>query len=278
MPELSTFYFGRLNLIATYSDKREFLIRSLRSNTSVEQRRIIWDFFDIQEISSETGTYLYGYLAKYRPVTDEEIANPTDQTIVETAIRNLIVAKSRFFLHIEDGLVIFHPQSGQIEIGQFCNMFATLIERANNDFFVNAEVQIVQDQYKLLEMLPQFSKLTRLTISLHPSNPNLSPTWDTIDRDLKDKGADKLTETYESGKRFESLNVANDSEIKAKIVMAEDGYGEAAITGIVNGEVKTITTKDNPVSAQAPNDDVPAPDVLSMLTGKIKQIFSRFNK
>jgi hypothetical protein len=78
-------------------------------------------------------------------------------------------------------------------------------------------------------------------------------------------GTSKYNEFYETGGKYSTLTVIDDQEIHSKIAMAEDGYGEACVKGTLNGEAKTITTKDNPVSAIAPDGDEQATIVLDSL-------------
>lgn len=278
MPEQATYYFGRLNLIAPYEDKRKLLLSGLRSDKIIERRKMMWDFLDVGELGSENGAFLHGYLVKYRPLTEEEVARPDLGTIGDTTISNLVVAKSRFFLHIESGLIAFHPASGQIEIPQFCKMFPELFTNAFDNFFINAEIQIVQEQYKIFEVLPRFSEITRVYIALHPSNPNLADMWKEVDEDLKRIGADKYTETWEAGGKSATLKVVDDKPIRSKIAMAEDGYGEAELTGKLDGEQKKVSTRDNPVQAPAPSDDERPDVILDGLSAAFKKIFGRFEK
>jgi hypothetical protein len=66
MAEQSVYYFGRLNIIAEYDNKRVFLLRGLRSKEALEKRNLAWDFLDIGETTNEDfGPFIYGFLVNW---------------------------------------------------------------------------------------------------------------------------------------------------------------------------------------------------------------------
>jgi len=70
------YYFGRFNLMAQYERKEIFVAEGLRTPTVVRKRGQNWQFLKVESAVSELGEFLTGYLAKYRPVTEEEVAVP----------------------------------------------------------------------------------------------------------------------------------------------------------------------------------------------------------
>ncbi len=142
--------------------------------------------------------------------------------------------------------------------------------------FVNAEIQSIEEEYKIFEAIRAFQKIQRLHIYLHPSNPSNRDVWRRTDDRLKNVGASNYYEHYDADPLLGNLNIIDDEDINSKITMADDGYGKADITGIIDGEIKTISTKDNPISTQAPGDDNPPITVLNRLLEKIQTIFRRF--
>src|SRR5215213_3899323 len=99
------FFFGRLNLNAMYSDKKAYLLEGLQAGRSLVSRGSAWGFFEIAEISVEDQAYIYGFLGKYKPLDEEEIAVPETSQIEDQSISNRIAAKSRFLLHVSSGLI-----------------------------------------------------------------------------------------------------------------------------------------------------------------------------
>jgi hypothetical protein len=60
--------------------------------------------------------------------------------------------------------------------------------------------------------------------------------------------------------------------------MTEDGYGETQVRGYLDGELKTISSKENPITCDAPNDEFESKTVFNILKHKFTDIMSRFKK
>jgi hypothetical protein len=265
-----------LNLIATYSNKEKFLFDGLNSSKYQEYWGSNWGFFDIASISSEFGPLIHGYLVKFKPETDEEVAIPETHKLSDEAIQNRVTAKSRFFLHIDSGLISYHPIQNKIENRTFCDRFAKLFELAYENFFVSVEIQAIVDNYKIFEELKKFKSIARVSIYLHPSNPSNREIWARTDERLKKLGATNYLEKYKANPENGGLNILDDDEVKSKISMADDGYGRADVTGEMDGVRKRISTKDNPITAPAPTDENPPELIVANLSATLKNIFSRF--
>lgn len=270
------YYFGRLNLIAVFDDKREFLFKALKTNRVQQYRGYNWGFFDIVELESELGNFFHGYLVKYKPEFSEEVANPDTHSLEDQEIDNFVMAKSRFFLHIKSGIITYHPVGNIISRQTFVERFCKLFEYSLDNMFVNAEIQSIEEDYTIFEVIRSFKKIKRVHIYLHPSNPSNRDRWKRTDERLKNLGASSYYERYEVDEEIGSLNVIEDEEINSKIAMADDGYGKVDITGEIDGELQTVSTSDNPIATQAPNDEVEARNVLERLFIKLKDIFDRF--
>jgi len=270
------YYFGRLNLIAVFDDKREFLFKALKTNRVLQYRGYNWGFFDIVELESELGNLFHGFLVKYKPEFSEEVANPNTHSLEDQEIDNFVVAKARFFLHIKSGIITYHPVGNIISRQTFVERFCKLFEFSLDNMFVNAEIQSIEEDYKIFEVIRSFKKIKRVHIYLHPSNPSNRDRWKRTDERLKNLGASSYYENYEADEEIGSLNVVEDEEINSKISMADDGYGKADVTGEVDGELTTVSTSDNPITTQAPNDEFEARNVLDKLVIKLKDIFDRF--
>jgi len=128
------YYFGRFNLMAQYERKEIFVAEGLRTPTVVRKRGQNWQFLKVESAVSELGELLTGYLAKYRPVTEEEVAVPAAQDLGDQVIENLVIAKARFFLHLESGLIAYHPVGSHITRDQFRRNFAEIFEASKADF------------------------------------------------------------------------------------------------------------------------------------------------
>jgi hypothetical protein len=107
------FYFGRLNVISARNEKTKLINEGLTANSVLEKRGQRWGFFKVREVETDDTTFIHGYLIKYRPRT-EEVAVPETRELNGEMIENLVVAKSRFFLHPRSLVIAYHPSGGQI--------------------------------------------------------------------------------------------------------------------------------------------------------------------
>jgi hypothetical protein len=190
------YYFGRLNLIAQYQNKRDFLLSGLRTRKTIEAYRHAWGFFDISEIGSGQNQFITGLLVKLRPESEEEIADLETHELTSAELQNQAVAKARFFLHVRTGLIAYHPVSGYISAGQFVEHFVRLFKEGHDNFFVDAEIQAVEERYRLLDELARFEAVFEVIVSLHPTNPNFDPIYERTDRRLRALEATSYTEIY----------------------------------------------------------------------------------
>jgi hypothetical protein len=271
------YYFGRLTITASYEDKRTYILQGLRPNTTRAARGHIWQFVQIEELSNEVGQWVHGFLAKYKPESEATVVVPEAGAFMETEIANLVVARSRFFLHIESGLIAYHPQGSDIRPEQFRERFVELFKDNHSRWFVEAEIQSIDEPYKLREELSRMVAITKVSVSLHPANPNINPNWRRIHERLVRLGVKTYTERYDTkSAQTEGSTIVQDEELLAKLLMAEDGYGTAKVTGRIEGKVKVVSTHDNPITQLAPVDDIPASGVLESLMITIRSIFKRF--
>jgi len=272
------YYFGRFNLIAQYIETKEkFLYNGLIKGNEINIGNYKWGFYNIEEINFESDKYICGYLVKYNPKKEEEVVDQSSHKLTLEEISDSVKAKSRFFLHIHSGLISFHPISNQISVDQFINNFSKIFMQAHDNFFVNAEIQIISNRFKILKMLDEFSKIQKIYIVLHPSNPSNSEVWKNVDKKMKDLELAKYQEQYDIKHDKSGEEIRKDENIRAKLTMAEDGYGKGEVTGEINNEIKTISTEDNPVTDTAPGDNINVIFVLKSLYNTIQNIFERFD-
>ena len=271
------YFFGRLNVVMPSDQKKALLKKGFEAKQTLSKYGCDWGFFDIQEIETEEGVFFAGYLAKFKSEGEAEVAMPEKHQLVEESIKNKVIAKSRFFLHVKSGLMAYHPVGADIDRETFSERFVALFQ-LGQDFFFDADVQAIEEQYKILETMKKFEKITKVRISLHPSNPSNTDLWKGIDDRLKKIGVSNYIEEFETKNPENGLEIVDDLEVKGKVAMADDGYGRADVTGIIEGEHKTISTKDNPISVAVTSAPEEAEKTLDSLMTTIRKIFSRFNK
>jgi hypothetical protein len=272
------YYFGRFNLITPGRDKLEVLRNALASDAVLEVRGQSWGFYEFSELRSSHLSLLTGFLVKYKPRVEEEIVVPERHALEEKAIENRVTAKSRFFLHANSGLIVYHPAGSQIPRQLFASRFVEVFQHALQNFFVNADIQSIEEQFKFIEELKSFTTVHQVSIYLHPSNPGSRDVWRDVDQRIKTINATSYKEKYESDRRKGTLRVIEDTEISQKIAMAEDGYGKVEVTGEKGGKIRKISTSDNPLSVLAPPDDERPEQVLPALRDTITSFLERFRQ
>jgi len=98
-PKQVRYYFGRLNLIVAGREKIQVLKTALASNVALRVRGQSWGFYEFRELIERTELFQTGFLVKYKPEAEEEIAVPERRALEDKSIENKVTAKSRFFLH-----------------------------------------------------------------------------------------------------------------------------------------------------------------------------------
>lgn len=270
------YYFGRFNILGQLGNKKEFIFKGLKTKKTTLKRSYSWGFFEIAEIKIDKDNFITGYLVKYKPITETEIVKEETHSLAEKNASNLVIAKSRFFLHIESNLIAYRATVKVISAKQFRESFVELFNSAYDDFFVDTEIQTIEEQFEILESIKEFSSISHVSIYLHPSNPRNTDRWKRVDERLKTLNVRSYKEEYDFNPN--SKHIGNDEEALSKIAMADDGYGKADITGVRDGETKTISTTDNPITTIAPSDTETPEEILESLITTFKKILARFEK
>lgn len=272
------YYFGRLNIIASYDSKREFLMKGFKAGIELEIRSFQWGYYNISEMNVRNGTIITGYFVKYAPKKREQVAEKTSHRLKVEDARNRVIAKSRFFLHVDSGIIAYHPISGRIGENQFRENFCKLFEKSHRNFFVDVKIQTIDEEKELLKCIGKFDIIHSITITLHPSNPSNRKEWKDIDNRLKKLEAESYKEEIKASVNSDRglHEIDKDDDIMGKIQMTEDGYGESRIKGRMNGEEKTVSTKGCSKTTMAPNDDFSTEEVWQTLKQAFNRILSRF--
>ncbi|MGO8717589.1 MAG: DUF4747 family protein [Acidobacteriaceae bacterium] len=280
MARTVTYLFGRLNIIAQESDKSTIYKTALSPSIPALLHRFHkWGFSDVMLLHDEEFGDIYeGYLVKYKDQEAVEVVDTEARMIEDENVRNLVAAHSRFFLHLASGIIAYHPVGNQISGSAFVARFAAAVEHAFDDFFISAEILPINEPELMQEAIRRFSRIDRLSIYLHPSNPSNRQIWRRIDERLRAMNAMDYREEYHSKGSDGGLNPDVDKSIGRKIAMAEDGYGHAEVKGIREGKKRTISTRTQPLSADAPSDAAPSATVLRALSDTFSSVLRRFQK
>jgi hypothetical protein len=275
------YYFGRLNVIAARFDKENLISAGLfadgeQPQAIVSHRGLNWGFFRLERIQTTFGEFVHGFLVKFRPRTDEEIAIPETREIDDRMIENRIRAKARFFIHLSSHVIAYHPFGREISRRVFASRFKELFEANLGRFLVEAEIFPIEEERRINEAIMSLDSISRVRVYLHPSNPSNREVWKGVDERLRALEVASYREEYNAQPGTDGLAIAQDPEVNSKIAMAEDGYGSVQIIGLSDGEKRTVTTRDAPVVALAPYDDEPPEVVLERLADTVRKILERF--
>lgn len=274
----SLYYVGRLNLVSAYHDeKKTFLLNGLNSHTALPVKTYEYGFFTVEEVQYDGEEYLSGFLVKYRPSEPTEVVDTATREIEDSEFRDKVRAKSRFFLHIKTGIIIYQV-FGEFNERSFKKNFCDLLERAYDNFFVQAEIQTINEEVSFFESVDRLDAISKVIIYLHPSNPSSREIWRKQDERLQDLKIESYTEIYKFKSSSNGAIAKEDQEIGSKLHMASDGYGKAKIIGKVDGETKVVSTGDNPVvcSVETEADEEPsARDIMAQVIPTFKSIFKR---
>jgi hypothetical protein len=269
------YYFGRLNLITwvTKEKKKEYILGSLKSNATIFERGFHWGFFDVESISLGDDVYIYGLLVKYTPQSIEEVVDEINKCLKTTDIYDKMISKNEFFLHLNSGILAYHTDY-KCNSNLFKRQFAKIIEEANNNIFVNAEIISIDDETKIFDAIMNFDKVQRISLELHPSNPSNRELWKKTDDKIRNLNAQKYYEYYVG----EDLHIADNHEVYGNVVMACDGYGKATVIGIKSNKKLKVSTDKMPISQYAGRTIrvENKSEILSQLTSTFKKVLERF--
>lgn len=273
-PVKANWFFARLNLLPVPpADQKLDILKSGLQAPSREHRGFLWRFLDVDTLTVSGQDFLTAYLVKYRPEAAEKVVDEKAGTFSETKVSYPVEAQSRFFLHIKSLLLAYRPAGGKIRPDTFCSRFADLFEY--QEPFHAVEINPIHEEHVIWDEIKKFDRVDRFKVRLHPSNPKTKDLWDFFDERLKELGAASYEEEIKADEKSErGLRLADDKETKAKIGMAEDGYGRATVTGHAQGKTKTVSTARSPIKAKAPIDKPPEA-TLERLYETFKRFFGR---
>lgn len=271
------YYFARLNLIFAHQmSKYDFLTSSFNKNISISSRDYEWGFFNIKVFEYEDEKFISGQLVKFKTSDEDDIVDKKEKKTDYIKIENKINALSTFIFHPKTSIIAYHPRTNKIGYKQFGKMFCKLIEKANDNFFVNAELQFIDEEMKIKEAIRNFDKINKLTIILHPSNPRTRPIWKDTDTRMQNMKAEKYKQIY-STKGESGLIIKENNNPYTDIIMAGDGYGKTTIFGEKNGQKHTASTDNIPVKIKAFIDEE-VEIIIDTLYNKFKQLWDRVKK
>lgn len=274
------YYAGRVNVMPTQpnrADKLELFRRALGAAVSFNRAQFEWTFLNVSEIRINDREFLSGFLVKFTPESRAEFAKLDTRTLQVAVARDLVEAKSRFFVEVETGIIFYHPSMPHIRKDTFESRFCRLFEKGLGDFFIDIQIDPIREQFSILQEMKQFEMVLEVDITLRPSNPDHSELWADQDVKLKRRRAKWMREKICGSEIAGGLNIKDDEEILSSLYMAEDGYGEASIRGRRQGKVRRISSRDAQIKSSGPNDEQDPEVVLGALLEGFSEVIKRLH-
>lgn len=245
---MAKFIFNRIHLDSgtKIDNKVQFLLDGLVSKSTTSFLKHAYKLVDVQLKDD----YIYGYLIKYDPYSENEVFDEETETVLNGGVANKIVAKSYFLINHKESLLINQIVAGEISKTTFKRRFRELFA-ANQKEKLGGSMDIseIVEQYTFLEKVKDLPQIKKITLNLVPSNPRFAERWEDIDKRLRENNIDRYREVQESK---DQGSIKLDQITEDKILMSEDGYGTAKVIGVDDkGRDVTVTTKskDRVVSA-----------------------------
>jgi hypothetical protein len=282
--QIRKYYLGRFNVISAYSgEKVDFLLNGLSTSAVLPARAYAYAFFDSERLEysslldDTSDAYLSGLLVKYRPREDGETVDWSTGEIEDLEVHNRVQCKSRFILHVKTGIIAYHVIGDFTEIS-FKKIFCDLFERSHNEFFVDAEIQAINHEVSFLESLERLDSIKKISIYLHPSNPSNRAIWKAQDERIKRLEVKSYTEIYQLREAAKASAIRSDDDVQSKLRMAMDGYGKAKVVGVRDGDKRTLSTGDNPITCDVEIEKEESDDsrsIISKIAPTLRHLFKR---
>jgi len=219
--------------------------------------------------------FIYGELVKYKQLLEGEIVDEESDRIIESGLPKGVVAISKFFIHSKTMVVGYRPIKSRISEQQFKVFLAKLIAIGHENFFVDVEIDSVDEDVKIEDSLSIFQRIQRIITNVRPTNPSNRPVYRTLDerlRRLNATGEYRDLRASESGLNKDALA---EDEAFMGVMLASDGYGKASIEGVAqNGKRLVVRTEDSPVTRRVTDSESPE-DIIGQLFRAFEDIWER---
>ena len=259
---MATYFFSRIsiNIDGDYLKKIEYLYSILTKAEPIIYRKDYYRTIDILIRKIGVKSYLTGRLIKYASQHSERILNDDNQ-IEDVILRNPLLADIKFMIDANEMMFIYQEDRSYIPRDSVAERLLGIINENTRQDIQQFPISItsITESYTFLNRIKEIKELKKITIKLHPSNPNNRDRWKKLDEKLKADNITDYKEVQENKTKGESIIV--DDETIGKIMMGEDGYGETKAEGFdQNGEWTSIKTNSNEVQAKA---DIPSEDDIA---------------
>lgn len=264
------------------------LLEAIRNPPVITVGKYKWTIIGVTEGVACGSPYIFGCLAKYDGEGEVTVVKESSRESELVNVQDLIVAESPFVYFREfSGIAYLHVWNS-IEEKAFRSRFSKIIREKYEDFFVDCGVEVISDIHTFTEKIIDIEKITSISAKVVPPNPLFGACWKSLNEYIKNRNATivevKEKSDIEHGglkstiKDIISLISKNKileaneaySITDAAILMATDGYGKGAVSGVNSyGKEIVVRTLDAQKSFLFPKN----PDV-QVLAEEVYQILN----
>ncbi len=273
-----TYYLGRVVKLGMLT--QELFINAIIDAPVLNHGKYDWAITNVLDRRTNELSYLYGRLSKFTREGHHKLVVTEGRPKVDELAENLLVATSHFvYLPQFSGIAYLHVWN-QIQEEIFPKRFASIIEAAYSNFFVQCNIEPVSDYGTFVAKLRDMDYLTEISAKVHPPNPLFGRLWVSLKDYIEQRNASEIAikETSNSNNALSSALVAVMEEIlshpdkflekplditDAALLMAADGYGTGKVVGTQNGAIRTLRTSDTKRNFYGDKD--PDPNELALL-------------
>lgn len=271
MAQKIRYFFGHISGKPGDDKSYDFFEKGLNKDVIIENLGYQWRFLEISHaLSKEIGKFFTGFLVKFKTTREEVVdAGGISHDIVEDHVR----AKSRFFIHIDSGIVAYNPITNFIERNYFCKIFERLFIKSLHNLAAEVKVTPREEPCNLQQVMEELDSIKKITLKLQKPNPRHEDMWKEFEKILEEMGATHYSEIIEN-KKSESLDYSKIAHIKSKLSLAESEYGMGEIVGFKNGKSITVRSKENPITVNVDRDIEKPEDILAELIPTFSRILA----
>jgi hypothetical protein len=231
----------RLSVLGS-GDKREIVRRALSSDISVLHRSSKWtvseSWFGIigdAEIAS-------AYMIKYSD-EDHEVYLEKNKTVVRAMLPDAVQIKCLVVVDMKNWVIAVQRVNG-LAVTTSKDVLKKILVDGNGGVLVDVIIDEITNREEFVESVMSLDKVTFVSFTIHPSNPRWKPDWRITDEDLQMGNVGRWRSDIRPQSKEQGLNLFPGSRALSGILMAADGYGQAAVRGIKNGISTLFRTRE----------------------------------
>lgn len=266
MAQPSRFYLGRV--IKLGSMTADLLVRTIFDPATISVRGARYTFISAQVVKTDDNRdAIYAMLAKYRPDGEVAVVDPSEHSLKQTSVQDLLRASSSFVYIPSLSGIAYRHISGALPYDLFERMFFELVSQSGYGLLGSAEINPISDIRTFVSKLARMESVTEISAMVQPPNPLFGPLWESLLEYVKKRGLDRLsvnehsdgginTDLPKIAASMEPESIVSRSALSlmkdqvgasgdAAVLMAADGYGKATVRGRHEGEWVTYSSTND---------------------------------